>query len=336
MVSVYGVEDRVIKCIPRLNEIKFKMIKNNVKYSSVTYMAKPTKYTTELIPFINAIRDSAQEVVENELKIYKGLKLQFILNYIMSKGETKSEFYDYCYAREVINEFDANELLLDIDNKFNNREAQGSGWKFERCISLYIHMHKYSPIQGSTYVELPKSVKRYCVNVKNTDNECFKLAILSKEHKTGKIRELNKLPRQYDFEYLMKIRDIPKFEKMYNKCIVVYAYDNDVVYPIHKSANITDKLDDIIQLLYYKNHYVWINKPNALFRKANKNNWLYKCPICLVCQYKSKKELQNHLKNGYIINKEFLNYQKKKMRSIIYALMNMIHDISLKTIIEYI
>ena len=156
---------------------------------------------------------------------------------------------------------------------------------------MLIYVHKYTPLRGSSYVKLPKHIEDYCLNVKNDDEECFKWAILSKEMNTDKLSKLKVNEDKYPFNYPIKIRDIPKFEKMYSKCIVVYSYDGNVYYPIYKSKNIIDNLNDIVQLLYNKNHYVWIKKPNSFFRKQQKDNWKYICPICLIKRYKLKCDL---------------------------------------------
>ena len=73
---------------------------------------------------------------------------------------------------------------------------------------------------------------------------------------TDKLSKLRVNEDKYPFNCSMKINDIEKFENKYNKCIVVYSYDGSIFYPIYKSKNIIDSLGDIIQLLYYTNHYV--------------------------------------------------------------------------------
>ena len=127
------------------------------------------------------------------------------------------DFFDYSEQIEVVSEFKSEEPLSDMMFRVELRDEgnEGSGWKFEYVKSFYIYIHKYSPISGSSYVELPDEIRRYCINVKNNDNECFKWAILSKEHNTGKLKELQKSSNQYEFNYPMLIKDIPRFERKY-------------------------------------------------------------------------------------------------------------------------
>ena len=85
IVRVYGKEDDVIKCIQDLTENKFIKMKDNLKYSSVTYRTEPTKYTKDLDPFLNSIARTSETVVNEQLERYKGIKVQLKINYVMSK-----------------------------------------------------------------------------------------------------------------------------------------------------------------------------------------------------------------------------------------------------------
>ena len=57
----------------------------------------------------------------------------------------------------------------------------GSGWVFQQVLSINLNVARYKPLKGSSYIELPKALvsKRAIVNVKNTDNECFRWSVLS-------------------------------------------------------------------------------------------------------------------------------------------------------------
>ena len=70
----------------------------------------------------------------------------------------------------------SNEILENVAN-FQRR---GSGWIFRTVLSMDIHLNKYEPLSGSSYIPLPKVLqsKKAIVNVKNEeDNECFKWSI---------------------------------------------------------------------------------------------------------------------------------------------------------------
>ena len=59
----------------------------------------------------------------------------------------------------------SNEILEHVAN-FQRR---GSGWIFRKVLSMYIHLNKYEPLSGSSYIPLPKILqsKKAIVNVKN-------------------------------------------------------------------------------------------------------------------------------------------------------------------------
>ena len=58
---------------------------------------------------------------------------------------------------------------------------KGSGWVLDKIIKLDLHIHKYTPIGGSTFIPLPHKlkIKKAILNVKNKDNKCFLWGVLS-------------------------------------------------------------------------------------------------------------------------------------------------------------
>ena len=64
------------------------------------------------------------------------------------------------------------EILYRIDNCIN----EGSGWIIESIQAQYVNISIYSPLIGSTYIELPDKLKnpmKSLINIKNNDNKCF-------------------------------------------------------------------------------------------------------------------------------------------------------------------
>ena len=53
--------------------------------------------------------------------------------------------------------------------KFDIQERQGSGWYLSKIIQIKIHTATLSPLEDSSYIELPKKVKRTeaVLNIKN-------------------------------------------------------------------------------------------------------------------------------------------------------------------------
>ena len=69
------------------------------------------------------------------------------------------------------------EILYRIDNWIN----EGSVWIVESIDGDYVNISAYSPLVGSTYIELPDKLKNSMeglINTKSSDNKCFCGAIL--------------------------------------------------------------------------------------------------------------------------------------------------------------
>jgi len=64
--------------------------------------------------------------------------------------------------------------------------GRGSGFTLESIDGLLLGVYKYTPMGGSSYIELPAYIdrKRGTINSQNIDQQCFKRAILAK-HVTG-------------------------------------------------------------------------------------------------------------------------------------------------------
>ena len=67
-----------------------------------------------------------------------------------------------------------------ILNAISNYQAKGSGWYFDKVLSLEVHTSKYQPLKGSSYVKLPDKIaaKKAIINIQNKkDNKCFMWSI---------------------------------------------------------------------------------------------------------------------------------------------------------------
>ena len=76
--------------------------------------------------------------------------------------------FEYCLDKYF------QEILYRIDNWIN----KGSGWIIESIHDEYVNISAYSPLIGSTYIELPRGLqnsKKGLINIKNNDNKYFAL-----------------------------------------------------------------------------------------------------------------------------------------------------------------
>ena len=67
------------------------------------------------------------------------------------------------------------ETVFEASVKF---QRQGSNWRFRSVLSLDLHIVKYEPRGGSSYIPIPAflAAKKPIINLKNKDGECFKWA----------------------------------------------------------------------------------------------------------------------------------------------------------------
>ena len=64
------------------------------------------------------------------------------------------------------------EILYRIDNWLN----EGYGWVIESVDAEYVNIPIFSPLSGSTYIELPRRLRnsiKGLINIKKNDNKCF-------------------------------------------------------------------------------------------------------------------------------------------------------------------
>ena len=145
----------------------------------------------------------------------------------------------------------------EILNVIDKWVSEGSGWVIDRIDSHYINVTTYTPLHGSSYIELStelKNPRKGLINIKNKYNECFRWC---------HIRHLNlqeKNPQRIKKEDKKTINelnydgiDFPLSQKHYNKVekqnsirINVFGYENGQPFPIHISK---EKFEDQMNLL---------------------------------------------------------------------------------------
>ena len=87
----------------------------------------------------------------------------------------------------ILGEQDIEKFIADayaqLDKHVDKFTNNGSGWILDNVISLSVNIAKYTPLKGSSYIDLPKYLKdkKAIVNVKNEDQECLKWALLIKK-----------------------------------------------------------------------------------------------------------------------------------------------------------
>ena len=307
---------------------------------------------------LNAYLDMTALLIEKqlkeELKKEKSLKIETAVMVNLAKRSDDKIIYKNPYFRSGVQYINSStnipetfeimkQRMIDLFENFTN---EGSGWIFQNIDCLFLNVDKNVPLNGSSYIDLPKEIKakKAVINVQNKDNRCFEYAILSEQY-NKEIKANPERPSKYKdylgqlnftgIEFPVSLKDIDKFEKQNPEIRVnVFGYDKSVhILRINK----TDPQNAIDLLLITdgkeKQHYCWIKSFSKLLSSqvSKHNGAIYFCKRCLnhfskpeklndhieICKEKSACKIEVP-KPGEII--EFKNHKKSlRVPFVIYA-----------------
>ena len=179
---------------------------------------------------------------------------------------------------------------------------------------FYLNVSSYSPLIGSTYIELPdelKNSRKGLINIQNDDNKCFlwchirHLNLIDKnpQRTTKKDKELASELNYERINFPVSKKDYCKIEVQDKICINVFHYEDKVVYPVYLSDQ---KFSDSMNLLLisdkFKSHYVFINDfDRFMFNKTKYKSKKHFCKNCLQC-FGFEKILSEHKEDCLVIN----------------------------------
>ena len=117
------------------------------------------------------------------LNVIKGFKYPITLAVLLSKIKTDgSTGYSLVYfnstSKTVVNsdEFGLDQSFQEILYRIDNWINQGSGWIVESIEGFYLNVSSYSPLIGSTYIELSSELQhpmKGFINIQNNENKCL-------------------------------------------------------------------------------------------------------------------------------------------------------------------
>ena len=216
----------------------------------------------------------------------------------------------------IINETDIKLSLQASQQQILNKIAQwiseGSGWTIQSIENHYINIVNYSPLKGSSYIELPQKLKnRSLINLQNKDNEYFRWCHIRhlnpQEKDPQRIKKTDKtFISQLDYsniEFPVTVKQINKIEKQNNICINLFGYEEKQKFPIFISK---EKFTDHMELLLItegeNNHYVLIKDFNKfMFNQTKHEHRKHFCMHCLQC-FSREDVLTEHKENCVSIN----------------------------------
>ena len=192
-------------------------------------------------------RIALESHISSLLTSMNGLKFLEALKVTLSKisdGETihKTPVF-FSTPQTIINNIEIKASLEASQQIILNKIAvwisEGSGWTIESVDNHYLNVVLYQPLVGSPYIKMPRDLRnRSLINMKNTDNECFRWCHIRhlNPQKTNPQR-IKQVDNEYiknlnysGIEFPVTIKQYNKIEKQNNININVFSYDKKKIY----------------------------------------------------------------------------------------------------------
>ena len=252
--------------------------------------------------YLTDVTHTTTRLIESNLN--KGTKVKVALHCEMVRvdPDTKEDVYTTCYFNSNLKTIIQKDTVTGEYRVMNNKilenvtnfQSRGSGWIFRKVLSMYIHLNKYEPLSGSSYIPLPKTLqkKKAVINVQNKqDNECFKWAMTSAIYPVEKnSTRVNKYVDNYKkfnwdgIEFPASLRDIEHFEKLNPPVSVnVFSYEQEV-FPLRISKRANDKTVNLLLISERENQTLLLdqNMSKLLTTKVSKRRTRrFYCLRCL-------------------------------------------------------
>ena len=308
--------------VPKIKELN-KALKGHAKSYGIELQdnSNPLNYFTKTKALV-------ESHLENLLKDMKGFKFIEMLEVtfekvtIDSKTGKRVSIYKTVFfngkAKTITKaddiEHELNLSRQEILNLIDKWVSEGLGWVINRINSHYINVTTYTPLHGSSYIELPtelKNPKKGLINIKNKDDKCFRWCHIRHLNPQAKdpqrikkvdkemINELN-----YDgIVFPVSQKHYNKVEKQNNVRINVFGYEKGQPFPIHISKEtFEDQMNILLITEDEKKHYVLIKDFNAfMYNQSKHKERKHFCMYCLQC-FSSERILANHANNCLTIN----------------------------------
>ena len=274
-----------------VNTPEFVEIGSSHRRKIICYYIKNFNHVSNYLSFLNSIKSSLLELLKSvDLPVKFNLKLESTYNRPSVINSSENRAFKTS-AKAIFEDTDIGNV---IEEKFatllSEQDAymgRGSGFTLQCIDGLMLTLYRYTPLGGTSYIELPVDIqnKRAVVNPQNSDELCFKWAILAK-HVTGnhkeRVRE-NYIVHEdrYNFSGLnfpTPLNEVIVFEKNnLNVTVNVYGLKKDfqpprklpthVVYPLKVVKKEKPVHFDLLLVTDAQNsHYTFISDFSRLLR----------------------------------------------------------------------
>lgn len=274
-----------------------KVVESSYKNRIVTYVIDNDN-KDNLIPekFLNAKKEKVLKVLRDNIVKHGSIKYNYSLLCKYQLRKIDFEVEEMCIAHQTKMQI-VTQTMLDVESldKFYNEnlntiiakmeefQERGSGWTLTEIIHLELNVNKYECIKGNSYIKLSNFLllKRACLNVMNSDEYCFKWAVISALKKgvnhperciSYNIKEIsaevidlgNGIVLNFkNLQFPMAVNEVKKFDQQNPDISVnVFGIENDkIVGPYHLTLQEKSNHINLLVLsddLNNNFHYVWI------------------------------------------------------------------------------
>ena len=151
-----------------------------------SYRIRSRRRHQDPLNFIGRSIKPLLHIINRWLTKTRGFKMQLSLKLKLEKSDdqTARTFFNSSQFI-VLPSTDINETLITafttILMRIDDFQQMGSGWVVTFVRRLDVHVSKYQPLRGSTFITLPNYIKnkRCVLNIQNNDNKCFVWSILA-------------------------------------------------------------------------------------------------------------------------------------------------------------
>ena len=219
------------------------------------------------------------------MKENRQTKIKIIMNCEMVRQDLTSGNTEilnaYFHTNTIQNHEATNEsevfdnFIKTIEERIQNFNKRGSNWRFQKVISLDIQMVEFRPLNGSSYIPLPKFIanKNAVVNMKNEDIYCFKWSITRALNPVGnhperidkKLRVQSEKINCKGIKFRVELSDLKKFENQNKEISInVFGYEREIYLLRISEENRMYKINLLLIEKDGKKHYCLIKNMNRL------------------------------------------------------------------------
>jgi len=195
--------------------------------------------------FLEYTKMETMEILQDNMADFKAIKVNLKLEATFTNADDELSYRAFKTKNGPMLESDdilewLNEEHAKIIKEADESKEKKSGWTLASVNQLIIHVHKYSPMRGSSYIPLPEWIvkKKACINVHNEDM-CFKYAMLSKfvedQQNASRVSKYDHLQHTYDFSCIRfppSLDEVNKFGSRHNVSINIFGLENENFYPL--------------------------------------------------------------------------------------------------------